>query len=252
MSMARPVTVSPDGQVRPGRRGRASSEPSTYAARSPASAIRPADQAATCRSSAARNASSRSVRSTSCPAIASDVAVGTGSSSAVGGDVDPDPEHGRRPRRGVHPLDQDAGDLEVTEQDVVGPLEGGVRLGRQGVSDGEPGEQRQPRPAVGLGLRAQQDGHGQRRAGRGLPDAVERPRPAVWCSATTTRPAGASSCRARSATTALVLGGAVEDLDGVRAGGRRRQAVAVERWARRRGIGHGHYIGRRTTQEAKA
>ena len=48
MSMARPGQRRRRTGGRPGRRGRASTQASTYAARSPASAIRPADQAATC------------------------------------------------------------------------------------------------------------------------------------------------------------------------------------------------------------
>ena len=52
--------------------------------------------------------------------------------------------------------------------------------------------------------------NGQRRPRPGSPSCrSRRPRPAVWCSATTTSPSGAPA-RARSATRALVLGGRVE------------------------------------------
>ena len=78
-----------------------------------------------------------------------------GSSSRVMPTLMPMPDHDGRTGRGLDPLGEDAGQLAVVEQHVVGPLQDGrgaepAQRHRRGV----PGQQRQPRPVRGRGPRA--------------------------------------------------------------------------------------------------
>ena len=151
--------------------------------------------------STARSTGSRST--TADPSIASDVAAGTGSSSARNDTLRPMPTTTAVPTTSV----EDAAELAVADEDVVGPLQPYVELAErdQRPGHGEPGEQRQPAPTLRREGRAQQHREGQPGARRGRPGPVRRPRPAVCDSATTTSPSGDPS-RAAAATSALVDG----------------------------------------------
>ena len=123
-------------------------------------------------------------------------------------DVDAHAGDDRRTRWRVDPFGQDAGQLALAEQHVVGPLEG-RRLRRAGAAPAR----RRTRSAA-----AATASPPRRPAARSSTDKVSadragvshvrssRPRPAVWCSATTTRPSPAAPARARPATSTLVDG----------------------------------------------
>ena len=208
------------------------------------------------RSSAPSNASSRSVRSTSCP-----------STRERGG--------GRRPaaRR------RSCATLRPTPTTAAGPGRAsrparpgcrrpcGRRAARRwATSAGRRPSARQRRRRTASPVSS--GSHGQRSAARrpgaaaprtSAPTAAgvsqvrsSRPRPAVWCSATTTSPSRRAGPGALG-DDGVGAGRRVDDLDGARPGRRRRRgASAVERWARGGGVGHGHYIGRRQPRPQEA
>ena len=195
----------------------------------PASAIRRPTRRRTCRSSAPRNASSRSVRSTSRPSRASEVAVGTGSSSAVVETLMPDADHRRRARSASRPARpgcrRPCGRRPARRWATSGRRRPPAAAASR---HGEPGQQRQPRPAVAAprsGAAAPRTVSADRgrasprcgRAGRGRRSGARRRRPG---------PPGAPA-RARSATTALVLG-ALSRTSTAHEPGSRVRAVAVE------------------------
>ena len=72
-----------------------------------------------------------------------------GSSSGRFDDVEPDPDHDRVGCAAADHLDQDAGDLAPVDQHVVRPLEPGLDADpADRAGDRQPGQQRQPRPAL--------------------------------------------------------------------------------------------------------
>ena len=141
------------------------------------------------------------------PASASEVAVGDAAARrAVWSTLMPDPDHRRRARRRVDPLDEDpAPPCGRRASTSLGHFRRGVgaRAAQRTataypVSSGSHGHSA---PAARVD---QQHREGQRRAGPASPRCGRAGRgPAVWCSATTTRPSRPPA-RARSATSALV------------------------------------------------
>ena len=163
-----------------------------------------------------------------------DVAVATGSSSRVVDTLSPIPTTAAATGRPLHPLDQDAGQLGLAEQDVVGPLEPDLRRRRRGVppratetpaSSGSHGHR-----ATGTSSGREQHRQGQRRAaaasprsgpaGRGRRSGARR---------ATTRPSALArpgpGRRRRRSWTATPR----PPRPATPAGGRRRRSGAVER-----------------------
>ena len=159
--------------------------------------------------------------------------------------VEPDAEHGGRPRRRARPARPACpASLRLVDQHVVRPLQRAGRRRRRAVRPRRP----RARPAAAARATARPGPVGGAPAPRRSAPArggvtqvrSSRPRPAVWCSATTTRPS-AHRRGARSATTALVDGRP-------RAPRRRHDRARPQRAPASRGgrLGrrrHRHYIG---------
>ena len=154
-------------------------------------------------------AAATSPGSTVAPASASDVAVGTGNSIVGKRGVDAHADDGGRPDAPVHPLGEDAADLAVVDQHVVGPLQFRAHAGgrarsrrrrRDRLSSGQPQPARQTGTADG--------GRSSTEIASEVPGGasqtrVNRPRPVRWWSATSTWPDSAPA-RAAAARSALV------------------------------------------------
>ena len=114
------------------------------------------------------------------PASASDVAVGTGSSSRGLVDVDADPDHGQRRRPGVSTRStRMPADLAASPTSTSLGHFSAARRRPSARRDGVPGQQRQPRPPLGVDDRVEARPRTSGPPGRASPTSrSSRPRPA--------------------------------------------------------------------------